>query len=1210
MGRGTSPWAAAAAALIVAGCVAAVVNAATDGPAAKSARPVYLDTHYPYPVRAADLVSRMTLAEKVPQLNTNDAPAIPRLGVQQYTYWSEGLHGVNTLGANTNSGDASGAVHATSFPTNLAAAMTWDPQLIYQETTAVSDEARGFLDKSLWDTGQNNIGPSPGNYGSLTYWAPNVNLDRDPRWGRSDESFGEDPYLLGQVAGAFVNGYQGQSISGASQTGYLKVAATAKHYALNNVDNTRAQDSANTTDANIRDYYTAQFRDLAENAHVSGLMTSYNAINGTPAPANTYTANELAQRTYGFGGYMTSDCGAVADIYNSTAHNWAPPGWTTSTSGNTTTWTNTATGAQVPGAAGGQAYALRAGTDLNCIGAEATLPNIQAAIDAGILSEAVIDTDLVHLFTVRMQTGEFDPPSRVPYTKISKDVIESPAHQALARQIADNAIVLLKNDNLRRTGHPLLPVDATKLNHVVIVGNLADTVTLGGYAGDPSLQVSAVQGIVDAVRAANPSAVVTFDACGTSTKSATAASCSAATTAAMKTADLVIAFVGTDMSIASEGLDRANIAMPGNYSSLLSQVTASGNPNTALVIQSSGPIDISSVQSSFPAIVFSGYNGESQGSALADVFTGAQNPSGHLDFTWFKNDSQLPAMDNYGLAPSETGGLGRTYMYFTGTPTYPFGYGLSYSQFDYRNVQVSPKKTTPDGDVTIKFTVTNTGPTAGATVAQLYAAPQFSVPSVELPNKRLVGFQKTRVLAPGRSQHISLTVPTNSLSRWDQNSLKQVVDTGSYRFQVATDADHVVGSGTAQIAGTITPRVQHVTVQPAQITFKPGDKLDLAGKNPWIADDTNPALEEPHADADDIIEAVNNDQSFVDLKTAKVKYASSNRSVATVSSTGSVTAIAHGAAQIRVTVNGVTGTMPVVVKQPFSLSAPSVVEPGGTITARTTLPNASSKPLTSVSMALAAPAGWTVSASTPTTFRRVAPGDTATTTWKITVPSTAKSDRIELNGTATFKDAGGKTSVTGSSKVSIPYDSLAAAFDNPGISDDADPAAGNLEGSGTSYSAQALAAASPAVTPGAAIAHGGLTFTWPATAPGTAGNVVASGQTIAVSGSGAKLGFLGSGNFGAATGTGTITYTDGSTQSFTLGFADWWSNAAVAGGDILTSTAYHSGPGGRLNQPVSVYYYAVPLQPGKTVRYVTLPDISPGTKLGATTMHIFAVAVG
>jgi beta-glucosidase len=185
MGRRPRPVAAAAAALVVtAGCVAVTVIVTTGRPAAGSAAPVYLDAHYPYSVRAADLVSRMTLAEKVGQLRSNNTPAIPRLGVQQYTYWSEGQHGLNALGANSNPGDASGGVRATSFPTNFAATMTWDPQLIYQESTAISDEARGFLDKSLWDTGQNNLGPSPTNYGSLTYWAPlrSSTAIRDRRW--------------------------------------------------------------------------------------------------------------------------------------------------------------------------------------------------------------------------------------------------------------------------------------------------------------------------------------------------------------------------------------------------------------------------------------------------------------------------------------------------------------------------------------------------------------------------------------------------------------------------------------------------------------------------------------------------------------------------------------------------------------------------------------------------------------------------------------------------------------------------------------------------------------------------------------------------------------------------------------------------------------------------------------------------------------------
>ncbi|HEY1485061.1 MAG TPA: glycoside hydrolase family 3 N-terminal domain-containing protein, partial [Micromonosporaceae bacterium] len=214
------------AAIVLVGIIAPTIHATAA--AAAAPLPVYLDTHYSFRERAADLVSRMTLAEKVAQLNTNSAPPIPRLGVQGYTYWSEGQHGINTLGGDANNGGVSGGVHATSFPTNFASTMSWDKSLMYQETTAISDEVRGELDKSLYGTGQNNLGASASDYGDLTFWAPTVNLDRDPRWGRTDEAFGEDPYLVGQMAGQFVDGYEGNSQTGTSSTGYLKVAATAK----------------------------------------------------------------------------------------------------------------------------------------------------------------------------------------------------------------------------------------------------------------------------------------------------------------------------------------------------------------------------------------------------------------------------------------------------------------------------------------------------------------------------------------------------------------------------------------------------------------------------------------------------------------------------------------------------------------------------------------------------------------------------------------------------------------------------------------------------------------------------------------------------------------------------------------------------------------------------------------------------------------------
>ncbi len=431
-------------------------------------KPIYLDTHYSFRERAADLVSRMTLAEEVKQLRTNFAPAIPRLGVHQYFYWSEGQHGINAMFGNLHNGEpkgrnrfAYGAPKATSFPVNFATTMSWDPELIYRETQAISDEARGFTDKSLFGKAQNNLGESREDYGNLVYWAPTVNLDRDPRWGRNDEAFGEDAFLASRMEAAFVDGFQGQTMDGKSQTGYLKAAATAKHFALNDIENNRMGISSNAPDEAIRDYYTAPFRYLIEKAHVAGLMSSYNAINGTPAVANTYTINELAERTFGFNGYITSDCGAVATIYKQfpDGHNWAPPGWRVRDLGHRTVWVNEQTGETVPSAAGAQAYAVRAGTDLNCTGTDYTLANIEAAIKAGILSKDVLDRALTKVFTIRMRTGEFDPSNKVPYNTITKAVIQSPAHQKLAEEVAENTLVLLKNEPVKGTNKRLLPVD-------------------------------------------------------------------------------------------------------------------------------------------------------------------------------------------------------------------------------------------------------------------------------------------------------------------------------------------------------------------------------------------------------------------------------------------------------------------------------------------------------------------------------------------------------------------------------------------------------------------------------------------------------------------------------------------------------------------------------------------------------------------------------
>ena len=1010
----------------MAGVCATASQASPAGAAAaataRTSLPIYLNTHYSFAERAADLVSRMTLAEKLQQLNTgNDnlttpSPAIPRLGVQQYTYWNEALHGVYWLGDEDDADGASQSAQATSYPSNLAATMSWNPQLVYEEGSAIAQEARGFVDPSLYGTAQNNLGPSASDYGALSYFAPTVNMDRDPRWGRADETYGEDPDLAAAMAGEFVDGIQGETMTGKSETGYLEVAATAKHFLMNNEEDDRTTGSSNTTDANIRDYYTKQFASLTENAHVAGVMTSYNAVNGTPSPADTYTANELLQRTYGFNGYTTSDCNAVNTEYSTSGHDWAPPGWTT----NGSTWTNTTTGQQTPAQAGAEAWALRAGTQLECTAASPSA--LQDALNDGVLSEGVIDNALVHIFTMRMETGEFNPRGTVPYTKITSSVIQDKAHQELARELADQDLVLLRNNNVAGTSSPLLPVDAAKLSNVVIVGNLANTVTLGDYSGDPTYTTTAVQGITDEVKAANPGATITYDSCGTSTTSTTsttAASCSAATLAAIKSASLVIVYVGTNLSNGTEGLDRTSLAMSGNYDSLISQVAAVGNPRTALVIQSDGPVDIGNVQQDFPAIVFSSYNGQAQGQALADVLTGAVNPSGHLDFTWYADDSQLPDISNYGLTAAQTSGLGRTYMYFTGTPTYPFGYGLSYTTFRYSRVRASSDTINANGTVKVSFNVTNTGTVPGATVAQLYAAPQFSVAGTSQPDKQLVGFQRTKELKPGQTQHITLTVSASALEQWDETTLKQVVPDGSYQFQVSADSSAVQGAATVDITGAITPKVAYVTVQPDQVIFSPGQTLNLDATNPWPADDTDPSLQQPHAEADNVVEAVNNDQSFVNLADAKVTYSSNDPRVASVAPDGTVTMNGPGVATISATVDGVTGSTPIAVTEPLTATAPASIVAGDTTTVTSTFSNPGTTALRNVTVSLTAPGGWTLTPDSATTASTLAPGQPLTTTWTATVPVDAAAGSYEFPATAVYTSANGRGSSSSAAAVSV-----------------------------------------------------------------------------------------------------------------------------------------------------------------------------------------------
>ncbi|MCZ2830922.1 glycoside hydrolase family 3 C-terminal domain-containing protein [Modestobacter sp. VKM Ac-2986] len=476
-------------AVLSAGLVAPAVAAAAPAPPAPAVAAelaAFRNTALPFQVRAADLVSRMTRAEKIQQFraerqhNVGVAPAIPRLGVAAYDYWNEALHGVARAAEDPERKLNQGG-EATEFPTGLGIAATWNPELVKRMASATSDEARAM----------NNFA-SPGvaaaNKG-LTYWSPTINMDRDPRWGRAEETYGEDPFLTSAIGGQFVVGMQGEDEK------YLKTVATPKHYLANNSENNRHTGSSNVSEAELREYYTPAFAALVGEYGAGSLMTSYNEVNGTPVSASKELVEDLARRTFGFDGTVVSDCDAVRDVWQTSNHNWTPPGF--------------AAPLTAPQAV---AWTLKTGVDLDCM--DQDYPNhLEQSHAEGNVTEADMDVSLTRTFTIRMRTGEFDPADQVPWRNgdyTIENQVSSPEHLAISQQMSDEAVVLLKNDAPAGAA-PALPLTAEDADSVVVVGPLATTEVHGDYSPTRIAENSnALQGIEEAVAASNPGAEVTY----------------------------------------------------------------------------------------------------------------------------------------------------------------------------------------------------------------------------------------------------------------------------------------------------------------------------------------------------------------------------------------------------------------------------------------------------------------------------------------------------------------------------------------------------------------------------------------------------------------------------------------------------------------------------------------------------------------------------
>jgi beta-glucosidase len=781
--------------------------------------PIYRDRTYTPSERAADLVARMSLAEKAAEMTAGYSPAIRRLGIKQYGWWNEAAHGLRSEqivpGSSTlTPGNTTVLDNTTSYPTDLALGSTWDPSLMYQQASAISDEAREL---------------APEQSGDLDFFSPTINLSRDPRWGRNDETFSEDPLLTADMAAQFVDGLEGKSPKGRllpQGGGYLKAIATLKHYAANDNDLLRKVDSSNMDERTLREYYTAQFARTIAQSQPGGVMSAYNSVNGTPSAANVHLMQTLARQTFGFNGYFTSDCDAIDDIV--AGHHWRPHGY-----------------GRPLDATEARAFANAAGEDLNCnlfflpfdyrnMLPAASGEGIRTPTDTYNVDD--MDESLLRLFTARMETGEFDRVNSEPWVRRARAqlqgvqwtnddsnnaVTETPERLALAQRVGDGAVVLLKNQPVRRsdgTVGPILPlrVPTSGPFKVAVIGHLGARLRLwlGLYPSDQGTpgvanEVSPYQGIKAAIQAINPSAQVDFYEGFTSGDAAsTLTNIDQNAVAAAANYNYVIVDAATDWSTALEDVDRTSLNLPGAQAQLIQEVAAK-NPNTIVAMQTVGDVNVASFQGSVPAIAWSSFDGEREGAALADVLLGKHNPSGHLPFTWYQSDAEVPPITDYRIRPG-AGTPGRTYMYFRGPVSYPFGYGLSYTTFKESKLHLSSVHPSADATEQVSLKVSNTGALPGEDLVQLYV----TTPGVKsAPRRRLEGFRQV-YLTPGETRSVTLNVKVSDLAFWAGNRF--AVGDGTYGFEIASSAapQDVLLTRSVAVHGRLTEKPNVVTASP------------------------------------------------------------------------------------------------------------------------------------------------------------------------------------------------------------------------------------------------------------------------------------------------------------------------------------------------------------------------------------------------------------
>lgn len=683
-----------------------------------SEKPRYLDTSLTFTERAQDLVSRLTLDEKV-GLMSHPACGVPRLNVPSYNHWSEALHGIARNG------------RATVFPQAIGMAATWNRNLIRKVASAIGDEGRAKYHAALRRNGYTD------QYQGLNLWSPNVNIFRDPRWGRGQETWGEDPFLTGEMASAFVKGLQGDDPK------YLKTAACAKHFAVHSgPEKDRHIFNAIVTKRELHDTYLPAFKKLVTEAKVEAVMGAYNRLLGEPCCASTLLIQNILRSEWNFQGHFVSDCFALSDFHL-----------------NHKVTADSAESA---------ALALQNGCDLGC---DHVFDEIPEAISRGLITESDVDRALERSLKTRFKLGMFDPPEEVPFTSTSTEVVACEEHRTLAYQAAVESIVLLKNKN------NLLPINpATK--KIFVTGPTATSieVLMGNYYGFNDRMVTLLEGIAGRL----PEGMGMEYTSGTLLKHAREIKETWAPGMA-QSSDVAIVCAGLSSFLEGEegesllspqNGDRVDITLPKSQVDYIKELFINGT-KIVLVLTGGSPIALGEIEEMVDAVLFIWYPGMEGGKAVADVLFGDRSPSGKLPLTFYKSLEQLPAFDDYSMK-------GRTYRYMTEEPLYPFGFGLSYTSFRYSDLQLETSQVNLGDSLRFSVTVHNTGSAAAAEVVQFYLSDLQA--STTVPLHHLVGFEKI-MLEPGTSHTLQFSLTPEMMSFYNEDGVL-ALEPGEFRLEV------------------------------------------------------------------------------------------------------------------------------------------------------------------------------------------------------------------------------------------------------------------------------------------------------------------------------------------------------------------------------------------------------------------------------------------